>query len=59
MLLETVTFRYIYNGLLRANPVNAILFAGTLIVIAALLVLRVKVSTIPTGEEILIPAGGH
>ncbi len=59
MLLETVTFRYIYNGLLGSNPANAILFAGALIVIAAVLVLTVKVSKIDNDTEVLIPAGGH
>jgi maltose/moltooligosaccharide transporter len=59
MLLETVTFRYIYNSFLGANPVNAILFAGTLIIVAALLVLTVKVSPLVPGQEILKPAGGH
>jgi maltose/moltooligosaccharide transporter len=59
MLLETVTFRYIYNGLLSANPVYAIQFAGALIIIAALLVLTVRVSKIDTATGILIPAGGH
>jgi maltose/moltooligosaccharide transporter len=58
MLLETVTFRFIYNSLLGANPIYAIQFAGVLIIIAALLVLTVKVSKIESGPDILIPAGG-
>lgn len=58
MLMETVTFRFIYNGLLGANPVYAIQFAGVLISTAALLVLTVKVSKIENNSGILIPAGG-
>ncbi len=60
MLLETITFRYIYNGILGANPVNAILFAGALIVIAGLLVLTVKVSKIENDADVVMPIGaGH
>lgn len=59
MLLETVTFRFIYNGLLGSNPIYAIQFAGALIIIAALLVFTVKVSKIEEGSGILIPASGH
>lgn len=58
MLLETVTFRFTYNGLLGSNPVYAIQFAGVLILIAALLVLTVKVTKIETGYGILVPTGG-
>lgn len=59
MLLETLTFRFIYNNLLGANPVYAIQFAGLLILIAAMLVLTVTVSKISSNQEIMIPAGGH
>jgi len=58
MLLETITFRFIYNGLLGANPIYAIQFAGALIIIAALLVLTVKVSKIDSSSGILVPVGG-
>ena len=58
MLLETVTFRFIYNSLLGANPIYAIQFAGALIIIAALLVLTVKVSKIDSSSGILVPVGG-
>ncbi|MBC8035225.1 MAG: MFS transporter [Chitinophagaceae bacterium] len=42
MLLETVSFRYIYNNLLQSDPVNAIQFSGMLIIIAAALTFLVK-----------------
>lgn len=42
MLLETITFKYVYRYLLGHRPENAIMFAGVLIVIAALMVLQIK-----------------
>lgn len=42
MLIETVSFKYIYKGLLQSNPAYAISFAGILIIIGAAFVLRVK-----------------
>lgn len=42
MLLETISFRYIYRYLLNHNPVNAIYFAGALITIGGFLVLLIK-----------------
>ena len=60
MLLETVTFRFVYKSLLGSNPAYAIQFAGILIVIASLLVLTVKVSKLENiKDEILVPAGAH
>lgn len=42
MLIETISFKYVYNHLLHANPVAAIGFAGVLICIGSLFVLRIK-----------------
>lgn len=42
MMLETLTFRYIYRYVLQGNPVYAIYFAGVLITIAAALTLTLK-----------------
>ena len=42
MLLETITFKYIYRYLLGHKPENAILFAGILITIAGFMVLLIK-----------------
>jgi maltose/moltooligosaccharide transporter len=58
MLLETVTFGFIYNRLLGSNPIYAIQFAGALIIIAAVLVLTVQVSKIQSSSGILVPVGG-
>lgn len=41
MLLETVSFKYLYQHLLNASPVNAIQFAGVLIITAGVLTLRI------------------
>ncbi|MFC4210916.1 MFS transporter [Pedobacter lithocola] len=42
MLLETLTFKYVYKYLLGHNPENAIIFAGALITIAGIMVLLIK-----------------
>ncbi len=42
MLLETITFKYIYKYLLNQKPENAIVFAGALIAIAGIMVLRIN-----------------
>lgn len=42
MLLETITFKYVYKYLLGHNPENAIIFAGLLITIAGGFVLLIK-----------------
>ena len=42
MLLETITFKYVYKYLLGHNPENAIIFAGVLISIAGGFVLLIK-----------------
>jgi len=42
MLLETITFKYIYKYFLGHDPANAIVFSGILIVIAGISVLLIK-----------------
>ncbi len=42
MLLETISFRFIYKFLLDSNPVSAIRLAGILIIMAALLTLLIR-----------------
>lgn len=42
MLLETVSFKYLYQHLLHASPVNAIQFSGVLIIAAGVLTLRIR-----------------
>jgi len=38
MLLETITFKYVYRYFLGHKPENAILFAGGLLVVAGIMV---------------------
>ncbi|MFY7965865.1 MAG: MFS transporter [Chitinophagaceae bacterium] len=42
MLIETISFKYVYKYLLNGNPVLAIKFAGFLILIASVFVFRIK-----------------
>ncbi|MBO9674712.1 MAG: MFS transporter [Sphingobacteriaceae bacterium] len=42
MLLETISFKYIYRYLLHQKPESAILFAGVLIAIGGMVVLSIK-----------------
>ena len=42
MLIQTLSFKYVYNHFLNANPVSAIQFAGVLLLIGAAFVLRIK-----------------
>jgi maltose/moltooligosaccharide transporter len=59
MILQTLTFGYVYKNFLGDNPGNAISFAGACLLIASLATLRIKVVK-PTEEEIPIPvAAGH
>jgi maltose/moltooligosaccharide transporter len=58
MILQTLSFGYIYEKFLGSNPANAITFAGVLLLIASLATLRIQV--VKTEEEIEIPvAAGH
>ena len=58
MLIQTLTFGYIYKNFLGHNPGNAIAFAGVFLVIAALLTLLIKTSK--SSENIDMPmTAGH
>lgn len=50
MLIETVTFGWIYNTFLDANPANAMTFAGVFLVIAAVLTIMIKTANKPAAE---------
>jgi maltose/moltooligosaccharide transporter len=59
MFIQTLSFGYILKHFLNNNPSNAILFAGVLLLIAALLTLRIKSKKL-TNEIMSAPAtGGH
>ena len=58
MILQNLSFRYVYEHLLNKNPNNAIMFAGAFLFIAALATLRIKTVKGNDDEEIMMPAGG-
>jgi maltose/moltooligosaccharide transporter len=43
MMIETISFRYIYSTFLESNPVHAIQFGGSLTLVAAFLTLWIRV----------------
>jgi len=43
MIIQTLSFGYIYQNFLGSNPANAILFAGALLLIAAVATMRMRV----------------
>jgi len=46
MIIQTLSFGYVYDGLLGSNPGNALRFAGLLLTFAALATLRIKTNDI-------------
>jgi maltose/moltooligosaccharide transporter len=57
MILQTLSFGYIYKNFLGDNPTNAITFAGVLLLIAALATTRIKKDNVT--EDIPLAAAGH
>ena len=58
MILQTLSFGYVYKNFLGANPASAITFAGVLLLIAATATTRIKKDRVT--EDVVIPAGaGH
>ena len=58
MFIQTTTFGYVMKHFLNNDSTKAILFAGALLLIAAILTLLIKTKKI-TGENILPVGGGH
>jgi len=58
MILQNVTFGYILQNFLGNNAGNAIVFAGVLLIFAALATLLIK-SERPSGEISITQSGGH
>ena len=56
MILQTLSFGYIYEHFLGKNPNNAMTFAGALLFLAALATMRIKQTTI--ADDMVMPAGG-
>ena len=57
MIIQTLTFGFIYKNLLGENPGNAITFAGALLLTASLA--TVLINTATSEEDILIQSTGH
>lgn len=58
MILQTLSFGYIYKNFLGGNPASAITFAGVLLLIASAATMRIKRDKV--SAEVVIPAGaGH
>lgn len=56
MILQNLSFGWIYKTFLGDNPTNAIMFAGAFLFIASMATLLIKVAK--TDEEIEMPMGG-
>ncbi len=57
MILQTLSFGFVYTHFLGSNPVNAITFAGALLLLASLATLRISVVK-GNEEDMVMPAGG-
>ena len=51
MLIETVSFGWVYKTFLGSNPANAMTFAGVFLAIAAALTLTIKTAAKPATAE--------
>lgn len=58
MLVQTFTFDWVYSNLLGHSPVNAIIFAGVFLILAAISTTLVKVNAARV-EDVPIPRAGH
>ena len=61
MLIQTVTFGWIYEHVLGADPTNAIMFAGILLAVAAAAMTWIKEPPIvrDVDDVLQMPAGAH
>jgi maltose/moltooligosaccharide transporter len=60
MILQTLTFGHVYSHLLGGDPLKVMTFAGGLLALAALAVMRIRVRE-SAGQEGIVPSapGGH
>lgn len=59
MILQTITFGYVYDHLLGKDPGLVMVFAGVLLLLAALATMRIKVTALADDEAEMLPAAGH
>jgi len=57
MILQTLSFGWVYKTFLHSDPSNAILFAGVFLLLAALATLRIR--TVKNLEPVLPSGGAH
>ncbi len=57
MILQTISFGFIYKHFLGSNPGNVMVFAGVLLLLASLATTRIKPTVAP--DDVVMPAGGH
>lgn len=57
MILQTLSFGWVYKTFLHSDPSNAILFAGVFLLLAALATLRIR--TVKNIEPVLPSGGAH
>jgi maltose/moltooligosaccharide transporter len=58
MLLQTLTFSFVYRYLLGARPENVIHLVGVLLLCAAVSVMFVKLNKHDSSDEVMAMAGG-
>ncbi|MFN8432132.1 MAG: MFS transporter [Spirosomataceae bacterium] len=58
MILQTLTFGSVLKNFLGNDPRNAVMFAGVLLLLAALATLLIKTTKV-SDEEVVLQGGGH
>ncbi|MFZ9660347.1 MAG: MFS transporter [Chitinophagaceae bacterium] len=59
MIIQTLSFGFIYKHFLGDSPVNAITFAGLFLLVAAIATLRIQTTKTTLVNETPMPMGGH
>ncbi|MBS1599496.1 MAG: MFS transporter [Bacteroidetes bacterium] len=54
MIIQTLSFRYVYENFLGKNPGNAISFAGALLLLAALATMMIKVNRPEPANQLIL-----
>lgn len=57
MILQTISFGFIYKHFLGSNPGNVMVFAGVLLLLASLATMRIRPTVVP--DDVVMPVGGH
>jgi len=57
MILQTLSFGFIYKHFLGSNPGNVMVFAGVLLLLASLATMRIRPTIAP--DDVVMPVGGH